>query len=244
MALCERWMARQTVKADQWLVVDDDRLYPTKCTMGQEYHLIPESDRAHSLPAKLRYIFDNNLVRGDVLIFAENDDWYSPDYVEQMANHLKSVCLVGEGRAFYYHVRWRCYWEHNNLGHASLCSTAIARQGYAYLHKLVRDMPDNPFLDCQLWPQLPFTKRILGAEQRRTVIGMKCMPGVTGYVGQHRNREHGVREDPQLVKLREMIGDDADAYAGFYDPTWQREPDPPPPYSVDATGQMVGLGGE
>lgn len=243
-ALCERWMARQTVKADQWLVIDDDRIRPTKCTMGQEYHLIPESNPQQSMPAKARYIFDHNLVRGDVLLFIENDDWYAPNYIESMIAQLQHVALVGEGRAVYYHVRWRALWRHNNLGHASLCSTAIARAGYAHLHSIIKQMPDNPFFDCVLWPSFPLSKRVLGAEQGHTVVGMKCMPGITGSVGQHRNREHGIQADTDLSKLRELIGSDADAYAPFYNPDWTREPDPPPPYSVDSNGQQIGLGGE
>jgi hypothetical protein len=244
MELCERWMARQTVKADQWLVIDDDRLHPTKCTMGQEYHRIPETLRWLSLPAKIKYIFDNGLVKGDVLIVVENDDWYAPDYVEKMVAALKHADLVGEGRAIYYHVRWRSWWEHGNLGHASLCSTAMTRAVYPFLHKLVTKQPDNPFVDCVLWREWKGTKRILGAEDGRRCIGMKCMPGTTGYVGQHTNRERGIKQDPTLEKLFDLIGWEAGAYSQFYDPLWEREPDPPPNYTVDAAGQMVGLGGE
>ncbi len=82
-----------------------------------------------------------------------------------------------------------------------------------------------PFLDVRLWAKVtaPLKARVADpfkeAGAVRRVIGIKAMPGKTGYGGGHKSRDRTACDDAELHKLRSLIGDDADAYASFYDAT-------------------------
>lgn len=218
-AICEQYMARQTVKPFQWLVLDDDA-NPTVCTAGQEYYYWPEFRGRGSLAKKVRRALENNLVKGDAIAFVENDDYYSADYMAWMTEGLGQFSLYGEGRALYYNVPHRWWFEHVNLKHASLCATGITKQLFPWLLKQCQ-ISDEPFLDVRLWNNAPGTARVYDPYSRpdrhRHSVGIKGMPGLTGYGGGHRGRDKSAVDDPQLVKLRSLIGADAELYAKFYD---------------------------
>lgn len=219
-SLCEKYVGRQTVKPDQWLVLDDDEI-STVCTMGQEYHHWPECRGRGSLARKIRRAIENNLIKGDILVIVENDDWYAPDWIEFCLDGLKRAQLFGEGRALYYTVRGRYWFTHVNLTHASLCSTAMTRAVYPLLLKQCM-ASDEPFVDYLFWPKAPCDKLVAdplrSPGRKRRTIGIKAMPGRVGYGGGHRGRDRSAKDDLDLSYLRSLIGADADAYAPFYDP--------------------------
>lgn len=219
-ALVERYVARQTLQPAQWIVLDDDTP-KTVCTLGQEYHHWPEMSGRGSLVRKIRRAVSGKMIKGDAIVFVENDDWLAPDWLELCAKWLESFTLFGEGRALYYTVRGRYWFEHVNLQHASLCSTAIRKDGFAWLLEQTNNS-ECPFLDVRLWRRPPFSARVFDPyrdpQRRRRTIGIKAMPGRTGYGGGHKGRDRSAVDDPDLVKLRSLIGDDADAYAPFFAP--------------------------
>lgn len=218
--LCETYMARQTVKPLQWLVLDDDET-PTKCTAGQEYYHWPEYRGRGSLVNKIRRALTDNLVKGDALLFIENDDWYAPDYIEWSIAGLRKTPLFGEGRALYYNVQHKFWYEHQNLKHASLCATSLTRSLYPWLLKQCT-VSSEPFLDVRLWNYQQSVSHVsdpyANGKRLRRSVGIKAMPGRTGYGGGHRGRDKSSVGDPELKKLRSLIGDDADLYAKFYNP--------------------------
>lgn len=216
-ALCEKYMAAQTVRPFQWIVLDDDET-PTKCTAGQEYHYWPECRGRGSLVKKIRRALEQNLVRGDAIVFWENDDYYAPDYLEWCVANLKNHHVVGEGRALYYTVRGRYWFEHVNLQHASLCATSLTRAAFPWLLRQCT-VSSEPFLDVRLWHRCPVSSRVADPYAEpggRRSVGIKSMPGRNGYGGGHRGRDRSAVDDLQLTKLRSLIGDGADAYAPFY----------------------------
>ncbi len=226
-ALCEKYMARQTVKPVQWLVLDDDET-PTVCTMGQEYYYWPECRGRGSLARKLRRALSEGLVKGDALAIVENDDWYAPDWLEFCIDGLSRVNLFGEGRALYYTVRGRYWFQHHNLEHASLCSTALNRAIFPLFLKQCM-LSDEPFVDYLFWPKAECSKFVSDprrhAGKRLRTVGIKAMPGRVGYGGGHRGRDRSAKDDPELKVLRSLIGEDADLYAPFYDPTTLQRPE-------------------
>jgi len=225
-ALCERWMARQSRGWHQWIVMDDG-LRRQPVTMGQEYHYVPWMRGKGSLARKVRYVLDRGLLTGDALVFIENDDWYGPDYLQWLASALEMDSLVGEGSALYYNVRARWWSECGNFQHASLCSTALARFGWSYLHRLIA-YDDNPFIDAQLWGHYPWRKRVYDPMGFRHTVGIKGMPGHAGYGSGHKcTPDHlSWHSDCKLGFLEGVLFGDAQAYAPFY------QPDPCPPSSV------------
>lgn len=211
-ALCERYMAAQTRPPDQWLVLDDGG-EPSRCTMGQEYYFLPHCRGRESLTKKIHVAFQAGLVRGDVCVIWENDDYYAPTWIEWCADKLQRLALVGEGRALYYNVLYRYWFEHENMRHASLCSTAFTRAVYPTVQTMA--VNPNPYIDDRLWRKFRGRKKVF-ASPKRLVIGLKEMPGMPGYGSGRGEPGPGCFRDPNLTKLREVIGEDANLYASFH----------------------------
>lgn len=219
MALCEKYVARQTVQPFQWLVLDGGDK-PTKCTLGQEYHYWPELTGRSALSLKLRRAMKENLVKGDAIIFTENDDWEAADWYAHCAAYLEKFALFGEGRAVYYNVAHRFWFEHTNLRHASLCATAIRRDLFDWLTRQVT-ISECPFLDVRLWNKCPLPSKVFDpyrdGDCKRRTVGIKGMPGTSGYGGGHKGRDVSAATDLTLAKLRSLIGpEDAAAYEPFF----------------------------
>lgn len=214
-ALCEKYMARQTIPYSKWVVMDDGEL-PTICTQGQQYLYCPQFKGKGSLPAKLRYAFSTGLVTTDVAFFIEDDDWYAPQYLETMLGFLEPQTeMIGEGCALYYNVRFRWWYDHHNMQHASLCSTMVTHLGYLKVIRACR--PNVPFLDVPLWKS-SVHQRIFKPRPQRLVIGIKSMPGRKGYGMGHRHHSENIQYDVNFTLLRDLIGADADNYAPYYQP--------------------------
>lgn len=225
--LCEKYVERQTVKPSQWLVLDDDEI-PTVCTMGQEYHYWPECRGRGSLARKIKRALTEKLITGDAIVFIENDDWYAPDFIQWCIAGLRNFSIYGEGRALYYNVKHRYWFEHQNLRHASLCATAIRGDFFPLL--LTQCMSsDEPYVDELLWRRCTTQNRVADPyahpSRFRRSVGIKGMPGKSGYGGGHRGRDKAAVDDLTQIKLRSLIGKDADFYASFYD---SRAVPPPP----------------
>lgn len=218
-ATCEHYLKRQTVAPFQMLVLDDGEV-PVTPTIGEDYHYWPEMRGRGSMVKKVRRALTENLVKGDLIVFVEDDDYYSPDYMAWMIEGLKQFAIYGEGRALYYNVHHRWWFEHTNMKHASLCATGITKQLFPWLLKQCQ-VSDEPFLDVRLWNNAPGAAHVVDPymhpSRRRRSVGIKAMPGRTGYGGGHRGRDRSAVADPQLAKLRSLIGAEAELYAKFYE---------------------------
>ena len=216
-ALLEKFISRQTRKPDQWHVYDDGET-PVKCTMGQKYIYCPEARRGVSLNNKIRMAFAPGVITSDIVVFAEDDDYLHPEWLETCEKELQNRHLFGEGRAIYYNVKDRWWFEHANLTHASLCSTAIRKELFTVVYNLARGT--SPFIDTPLWKiTRPAVKYLLDPARRqgeRYTVGIKAMPGTIGYSLAHKGRDRDAKDDLELVKLRSLIGNDADLYAPFW----------------------------
>lgn len=223
-ALCEKYMDRQTRKDAicQWIVLDDGDV-PTNCTKGQDLARNIEWKGFNSLANKVRYLLEGRMTQGDVLVFIEDDDWYHPEYLATVIKRMEEGHdLIGEGDALYYNVEMRWWCTHNNKEHASLCQTAIRKTMLPHLLKHVIDDP-NPFIDSRIWQWNTIKKKVFMPDPKigRTCIGIKSMPGRKGYgVGHTANRtgrhaQRPVNDDQSLVKLQELIGNDAEVYAQY-----------------------------
>lgn len=214
-ALSESYMKRQTRQPDQWLCLDDDEP-KTVCTMGQTYIHNPSWKGRGSLTAKVRHALKEGLIKGDAVVFWENDDWYAPDYLKAVEKWLETHELVGEGRSIYYNVALRYWYDHPNMGHASLCSTAVRRE--CFNHLMTATNTDDPFIDSRLWNIARKSKRVFDPTSHgygRLVLGIKGMPGTGGYGSGHTAKHQTNNADPQLKKLQSLIGDDALKYERF-----------------------------
>jgi len=218
-ALCEKYMARQTLKPFQWIVVCDGKT-PTKCNMGQEFYYRPNYVGPESLKNKVREVVTSRMVKGDALQFFEDDDFFDPRWLEFCAEKLEKYDMIGEGRAIYHNIRGRYWNRHDNMNHASLCSTAIRTSMLAAVSASCSN--PNRWIDDMLWQKPHLIKKVFDPLHTNSgkplTVGIKGMPGRVGYSWQHVRRPIEASDDLDLEYLRYLIGDDAKFYESFYQP--------------------------
>lgn len=209
MALLERWMRRQTRQPDEWIVADGGRT-PVVCTMGQIHKHCQRRPGTEN--------FANNLlmalaaVTGEIVIVAEDDDWYAPTHIETLVSQFENprVRIAGDDQQRYYNVperKWRIF---NNKG-ASLCQTAmVAALIPTFTAAIQRCLRRQSYgIDAALWQTQPVSARSL--IRSSTVLGIKGLPGQMGLGIGHRP-QGGWTLDRDGQQLREWIGDDAAVY--------------------------------
>lgn len=203
---CEAYMARQTRKASQWVVVDDGQS-PTALTMGQK--LIRRS------PSKtVAESFCGNLLEGlravttSAVAIIEDDDWYAHGWLEACANGLRTVELFGEQRARYYNLRDNRWHIFGNTRRASLCATALRAECIPHLVAYLARKAGTA-ADLALW-RSPVRRKL--CVPTAMVVGLKGHPtGRPGAASGHRRHENWPH-DPERQVLRTWIGKDAESY--------------------------------
>jgi len=204
-ALLERWVARQTYQGSvQWIVVDDGNR-PTVCTRGQEY---VRRNRGVGEP---RHTLSLNLVEGlrrvkaPLVVVAEDDEWWGPEYLARMVWRLSVADLVGEQHSRNWCMGRRAWTERNDSTHASLCRTAWTARVTPFA--LEACTTGTAAVDLILWRHGEHSRKMFWADDPQEV-SIKNVPG--------RRRTLRFRPqtaDPDAVKLVEWIGaEDAAAY--------------------------------
>jgi len=210
-SLCERWMSAQDYQGPvRWLVVDDgpDPQPVTFKREGWDVVLIRpapfwkpgENTQARNLAKGVGACDPAHLV-----VFIEDDDHYAPGWLSKVVEESARAEVVGEMRARYYNVASRVARQLQNMGHASLCSTAI--RGPALQTFLTVCRTASRFIDIQLW-RAHRSKHLFGGN---LVTGIKGLPGREGIGMGHSVGFAGV-EDRAGNLLRQWIGSDAEAY--------------------------------
>lgn len=205
-ALLEKWVARQTVKPDQWLVVSDgSKGY--RFTMGQEV-VNRKASKKDALPS----LCENWLaaiphIKGDKVFVFEDDDFYHETYIETLLPFLELNRLIGVQGDLYYKLPIRKYQRMGNVSHASLAATAFTREMLPYLERC--KLYNSVFIDMYLWAEgtqennawalIPNKAK----DGRALHVGMKLMPGACGLGGGH--NENGAT-DQTLAMLTQWIG--------------------------------------
>lgn len=208
-ALCEKYMQRQTIKPDQWIVVDDCE-DATPCTMGQEHiHRTPFWKQGDmTLPQNM--LAGLEAATGDVVLIMEDDDWYRADYIENMKQRLLTADMSGEGEAKYYNVRNHRHMVHRNMKHASLCQTGFTREIMDQIKDVTHRNIGQKFLDLHLWNIK--CNRDVFSRSDSLCVGIKGMPGRGGIGYGHKDTMGSVDARPFRM-LRHWIGaEDAEIY--------------------------------
>lgn len=201
----ERWMARQTVQPDQWIVVDDGH-EAAPLTMGQE-HIRRERTHEGGASLAMNILAAIPRVRGDVVLIVEDDDYYRANHIETCLRHLETHKATGGVWLNYYNVAHR-RWRRMRNSCAALCNTAMQAECLPMLECAAREAMARRIyhVDRLFWEQAKD-----GLHEEETVIGIKGLPGLAGIGIGH--RPAGWSKDDG-AKLREWIGEDAKFY-GF-----------------------------
>lgn len=204
--LCERWVAAQTMKPDQWIVADDGT-EPAKLTMGQKHIRRPRKETggaslARNILAAIPHVL------GDVVLIFEDDDYYKSNHVEVCVERLKTVEATGCTWLNYYNIQMRAWCRIKNSC-AALCNTAMRRDRLPSLERAARDaMAQGIYhIDRLFW----LAAGSAGLHEQETVIGIKGLPGAAG-IGIGHKAGPAWQRDAGGVKLRQWVGEDAEAY--------------------------------
>lgn len=202
----ERWMARQTVQPDQWIVADDG-VEPAPLTMGQTHIRRPRKETGGaSLGMNLLAAIPH--VKGDVVLIVEDDDAYRPDHIAVCVDRLRQHAAVGCVWLNYYNLRLRS-WRRIRNACAALCNTAFRAECLPMLEKAAHDaMAAGIYhVDRLFWRQAGPA----GLHDQETVIGIKGLDGMPG-IGIGHKPGRGWIADRHGNKLREWLGEDAIHY--------------------------------
>lgn len=209
IALCEQYMARQTMGFDQWIVADDG-IEPATLTMGQTHIARSrEHEGGRSLAGNIMAALPN--VTGDIVLIIEHDDWYAPDHIATCVEQLRNAKAAGSQWQRYYNVRHRCWILMRNIGSA-LCNTAFRRELIPAMNEAAKHafLAGKYGVDRMFWDSIPaHDKNIHGID---TVVGVKGLPGRAGLGLGHRPDKTRAWTYDDGEKLREWIGDDARIY--------------------------------
>lgn len=168
-----------------------------------------------------RYRNGYNRLKGyDVVLFMENDDYYRPEYIEEMLaewDRQGRPDMLGTSSTIYYHVGIRRYFVMKHRERASMMNTLI-KGGL----EIKWPQDQEPFTDMWLWmkPELNKFSRVVFTPQKTLSIGIKHGIGLCGG-SNHKTRMHRyVFEDGDLSLLKEIMQNDEDSlnfYAGLYE---------------------------
>jgi glycosyltransferase involved in cell wall biosynthesis len=165
---CLRMIAEQTLKP---VIVElvNDKPITAQCDITWRYRLGYDRFQKHDV---------------DVIAFMENDDWYSPEYLEVMANAWEKhgrPDIFGTNYTIYYHLKLKKWFTFKHHDRASAMNTLI--KPYLSFKWCV---DHEPFTDTYLWDILP---GVTFKPEKHVAIGMKHGVGMLG--GKlHVNRLH------------------------------------------------------
>lgn len=201
---CEKYIKNQTVKNPlQWIVIDDCNP-PTKCNLGQVYYRGTKTWE-EGINTQ-RYNLDQAIshIKGEYIFIIEDDDYYSPTYLETMISLLQLAPIVGEGIAKYYNLKVPGHKILYNYENASLCQTAF-RKGYIPdFYKALHS--GEKLFDLEFWNKIKLKKiPALLLWNLNLSIGIKGMPGRSGITGQG-HEDKGYYYDATFSKLKELVG--------------------------------------
>jgi len=220
--LCRKWLHQQTIKPEQWIIVDDGvvpldlgALYPNEIYVRRE----PKpNDPKHTLVINI----DEGLkhITGDKIFFWEDDEYYAPTYLEAMLSKLNDYDVVGIGCAKYYHLVTGGYVELGNMEHASLAQTAFNFHVLPLIKKCVLMGMERDWLDCNIWKQIkkskktdsPVTSLIFKDDKNELFVGMKGLPGRLGIGIGHKIASYKKQDDENRSILKAWNPNDYQTY--------------------------------
>lgn len=184
-----RMMRAQTMSLHGMVIVDD-----------------PPRDSTKDLTFRYRVGLDRLFAAypdTDLVALVEDDDWYSPIYIEEMVagwHRAGKPPIFGLGETYYYHLGVRAWHHQAHPERASAFNTFMTRTVYECMN-----WPhDNyVFVDIEFWKQFGKYGRTMPG---KLAIGIKHGIGVTGGIG-HNPKWSGYSKnrDPDMSWLKSNV---------------------------------------
>lgn len=207
-ALCRRWVQRQSVQPNAWIVTNDvDNTVPQ--LPGYATHIrIQKSGDGCAAAANALHVAIQSIPKDHDVVVMEDDDWYGYLYIEEMVEHLQDhpiVQLANQPQCNVPASRWKT----SPMGDASSRDIVPAIIGFrgdqsATVLAALRD---------QAWPRTP---HLVNSSQFVAIKGAGFgLPGRRGATQKHdTNYKKTLRwkADPGHRRFRDYLGDDAESY--------------------------------
>lgn len=206
-ALTRKWIQSQTRQPDQWIVVDDGKIpLPEELRQGLEYvRREPRKNEGHTLILNMKTALP--LIKGDMILIIEDDDWYGPNYISTMVKHLLNHNLVGESHARYYHVPNQKFKRLENTVHASFCQTGFTKNLLSIFEQCLKG---DPYIDMRLWSAgrqhgFLFSDTEDKLQLHCSLKGLKGRPGIGS--GHNKNSSY-YETDENYSQLIKWVGEE------------------------------------
>ena len=184
-ALCQKWVKKQTVQPYQWIVIDDGKI-PVRPYTPMAYIRREPKANDPQCTLILNLMTALPLIEGKKIIIIEDDEYYAPKYVAEMAVRLDQHEVVGIGNTKYYHLFSGGHYRHRNRDHASLAQTAFRDSFLPELKKLLNKNVEIARIDKHIWRKLKGSDRgviFVDEDNDPLYLGMKGLPGRPGIIG-------------------------------------------------------------
>lgn len=205
LKLLNKYLERQTFQDFEWIVLDD--CDPVSETPSRCDTFIVSDWVWHGKNTQHRSILRllQECSPDDKVVICEDDDWYSPDYLQKTSDLLDQYDVVGQKKGVYFNVNNQTYKEWTFKHHSSLCHTAF--KGKEALNRIIDICKrGNEPIDVAFW-------RSGGhLSENMDCIGIKGMKGREGIGIGHKMQ--GKQADWSY--LQNLIGDDWRYYAQRY----------------------------
>lgn len=212
-SLLKKWMQGQTVKPDQWIVIDDGKISLDIMDSGEMLYVRRQpkaDDPKHTLALNLRTAFP--LVTGDRILIMEDDEYYAPEYIETMVRALETHLVAGIKNAKYYHLPTGGFYQNHNDRHASLAETAFRAAILPDISEIIAES-DDPFIDIKIWKRFYSMGKLFEDTDRPLYLGIKGLPGRPGIGGGHKETLYrGKHDSPDREILRRYCPKDFGIY--------------------------------
>lgn len=189
MKQCQRLLSKQTLQPRHIHVVDE---LPTSADIDVTYRY----------RIGCEHLF--RIKNCDVIIFLEDDDWYSNNYIATMVLEWKKAnrpAIFGIGFTIYYHIFQQMYVTIPHRQRASAMSTMVTRS----ILNMSWPKDNNPYLDVEMWAQISGKTFI---PRTPICIGIKHGIGIVGGGAHNGDNKHYNVKDSGGAWLRGMIGEE------------------------------------
>ncbi len=143
------------------------------------------------------------IMKCDVVLFMEIDDYYSPQYIASMILEWKKAnrpAIFGIGYTIYYHIFQQMYVTIPHRSRASAMSTLVTRS----ILNMTWPKDNNPYLDADMW------NKILGKTfipRAPICVGIKHGIGMVGGGAHNGDNAHYNMKDHGGIWLRGIVGE-------------------------------------
>jgi glycosyltransferase involved in cell wall biosynthesis len=199
LANCLRMLKAQTLQPDVIELVNDPS---------------PFKPDEKDITWRYRTGYDRMRKRGfDLIALIENDDYYSPNYLETMVaawNDAGKPNIIGTDYTIYYHLKHKAYFTMHHTTRSSAMSTLIIPD---------MDFPwcddKEPYTDMHLWKHI---KGVVIRPGKHICLGIKHG---TGFCGGHMHVDrihryiNGIQDDDQIFLKSVLDSESYKFYSNF-----------------------------